>query len=703
MIRAEIEGGQVLEFPDGTPPEVIQRTVQQTLGIGARAPQTGAPAYTDEAGAGIGTALGSSFISDPQSRMRYFAQRRGIPVERYRMEGGRVAYRGDDGQWHFELPTDTLPGSITEFGRGLASGVGPAVPAVTGGVAGVLSAPMIAAGPAGLAGSMAIAGAGQAAGQAAREGVANYLVGQEPSPRRIGMAGAEGALGQGIGAGLTALTNRHLATDFQRTLDPARAAENARVNDIARQYNVDLTPAERLNLSSLRAQQRYLNNAAPSQDIMNDFYQRRTQQVQAANDTFLDRLSLLGREEAGDMAQRGGQAAMDRVAAERAARASPLYQRAFQENPSVNMQETASWLDEQIGRARGPIRQALTQARSYLYTDGPAAEGGRAAQVLDDSLGGLHQAKLAIDALIQGRDPQGRSIDTVSRGLLQQLQRRVLGAMDEASPTYQQARAIFAADTPGVVQVREGLSGALAGLDQQQLFTAAQRVFQGGPREIARAREQFTALNPSRDGVDGEAAWNGIIRGFLEDVFDRSSRQSVAQYGNATNVAGREAATLSDPRTAERLRAAMTPQQFSAFQDLMTLMQRAGSVRPIGSDTEFNRLITETERSAARPLLGQIARNLNPAQALRTFDDWLTNRAMGQNAAAVAEIITSPDAMRQLRAIRALPPGSVAMRVGLGHLLTTAGFAGGRALMPAPDQPGVGQPSAAPAATERPQ
>lgn len=638
--------------------------------------------YSDATGAGAGTIAAGSLISDPAARVRYFAQQRGIAPERYRLANGIPVYQDDQGNWHREIPRDMIPGSFTEAGRSAASALGPLIPQITGGVTGVVTSPMLMAGPAGMAGSMALTGAAQAGGQALREGLAGVIAGQEFSPSRVAVAGAEGALGQGIGAGLAAWGNRALVNDLARAQDPVRAAENIRAQAAAQRAGISLTPAETLGLSSLRAQQKYLNNTAASQDIMEDFYRRRTQQVADATESFLGGLSTLGREEAGQMGAQAGAAAMDRVAAERAARASPIYRQAFESGDTVQIGPVVRWLDDQISRARGPIRQSLEQARSYLQADGIQV-GETRLNVIDDTLPGLHQAKLAIDALIQGRDPGRGSVDNVSRGLLTQLQQRLLGAMDgagEGGRLYGQARGIFADAVPGVQVVREGVAGQLADLGQREYFAAAQNVFRNGPREISRVREQLTALTPERDGVDGTAAWNGIMRGYLEDVFDQSSREFASQYGRPGNVAGRIGATFSDPRTLDKLRAAMDPQQFRAFDDLMLAMRRAGSVQPVGSDTEFNRLITEAERNASRTFIGRVARNVNPAEALRNFDNWLTDRNMSNRAATIAQIITSPDAMRQLRTINALPPGSVQSRVLMGHLLSAGGFGAARDL-----------------------
>jgi hypothetical protein len=218
--------------------------------------------------ASIGTSAVASLADDPKAQIRYYAKQRGIPEDRYQVINGQVAFRGDDGGWYAEIPKNW---GATDIVRRVAAGTGPAIPVVAGAVAGIASSPMLLAGPAGLAGSMAITGGAGAAGQAGREYLANQIMGQDVNPWRIATEGGTAALSQGIGGGMTAWANRNAAEDIKQ-LDKATMSS---LRAKAQQQGISLTPAEESGLASLKAQQKYAGNAPRSQNIMQDFYQNR--------------------------------------------------------------------------------------------------------------------------------------------------------------------------------------------------------------------------------------------------------------------------------------------------------------------------------------------------------------------------------------------------------------------------------------------
>lgn len=635
-------------------------------------PEPGAIYHPDRA-ASMGHVAIASLAEDPLVRARYYAKARGMDPAKYQIVNGSPAYPGDDGKMYFEEPSGHyFPRSLTEAGGMVADKVGPAIPFVAGGATGLLTAPLMLTGPGGVAASVGATGGAAATAEAARQTFAKLLLGQDYHPGSIVTEGLTAGVGQGVGAGLTKLAQRHVAQDIGRL----SAQDTTKLRDLAAREGIDLTPAELTNLASLRAQQKYLGNATRSQDTMQDFYEQRAGQVDTAINRFLERVSPVDSGEvAGEMARGAANRAVDTATANRAAQASPIYQRAFAANPTVEVQPIIDAIDKQItDGARGPIKSALEKARGLLFREVPDEAGTGTMSVPDWELKGLHQAKIALDDLIEGTGE-----NAVGRGAKAQLvgvKNQLLKAMDQASPDYQSARAIYGDLSPGIERIKEGVTGRLADMGETQLGKAAQMLFgaNSGPRAIAEAKAQLEAASPE--------AWQALKRTWIQDVFERSAQEYASNYGNVPNVAGKFTAALrGNPQTMARLKAALSPEEFAAMSDLTDVLKAASRVKPIGSDTEFNRLITEAERAKARPFMAKVVGNLNPAQAMRSFDDWLTNRAMGNNAEKLAQIITQPGAAETLKSLRIMSPKSAAYRVAVGRLLTSGVETGAEAVV----------------------
>ena len=627
--------------------------------------------------AGAGTIAGASLAEKPQAQIRWYAKARGIPEDRYKVVEGRIAYQGDDGNFYPEVPGGWSPSQLLKRG---AQGIGPSIPAVPAAAVGLLTAPAMLAGPPGLALSVGATGLTAAAGQSVREQLADMMMDQPKSGMRVFREGATAGLGQGLGAGLNAWSQRYQTADIGKyTAEQARDATDTVAK--ARGMGIELTPAEATNLASLKAQQKYLGNAPASQNTMEEFYARRGEQVSQAVQRFLDRVSPVDSAEvAGRMGQGAAQGAIDQGvdAAQRQAR--PWYRAAMtQQGMEVNPAAVVSYIDDRLATAKGEVANVLQQARGYLT--GPARsvqvpidEAGSTVRNLDTRIAGLHDAKLAIDALIDARGE--KAISATAKHELEQVKKLLVGALSDASPEYGNAMRIFGRGMKPVEQLKEGVVGTLAETDPARFGTMARSLFgaNSGPRAIGEARDALSKANPE--------AWQALKRSWLQDVFEKSSTEYASNYGGTVNVAGKfAAATRGNLQTWARIQAALDPAEATAFRELTDVLQRAGRVKPIGSDTEFNRLITEAMQDQARGPLTKIIRNANPAALLRNFDTWITGRNLAASAEDLANIITKPDALQTLRQIKLMSPGSAKFRVAVGHLLSQATEAGAASVL----------------------
>jgi hypothetical protein len=636
--------------PSKPPPETARDYASELFG-GVSAPVGAVSPIAPEADfgrdAGIGTQAVASIAQDPQARLRYYAQQRGIPEDRYRVVDGRVAYQGDDKKFYWEEP----PGEFLNprsWPGALARGVGPSISTVPAAAAGIATAPMAATGV-GLAGTVGAAAAGGAVGQMAREAIARDLMGQETSGYRVAENAAIEGLAQGVGIGAGALMQRGQARDIARLNRPAANALQTQ----ARAHGIELTPAELTNLPSLKAQQKVVGNLPASADTMAQFYENRAaNQIAPAVERQLAAISPQDSAElAGRSIRTAAQQAMDQVAADRAAQASPIYQRAFQAAPAVDVSPVISAIDNRLPFLKGPIRQNVERARALLFNG----------QTPDGRLQALHNAKLAIDEMIAGQGEN--SVGNVSRRELTQIQQGLLRQMDAASPDYGSARQIFANLSPGVNEVREGVVGILADLPDTQTQKAAAKLFAPdvGVQSATEARRLLNQADP--------AAWQAIKRSYLEDTWLKSQKETLAGGPSVNAGAKWRQSLMGVPKQRAVLQATLDPHEFAALDDLSQVLEAAGRVKPIGSDTAYNQeIIKDLKDNALGPL--RLLRLASPGDFGNQLADALVSWRTNGQTERLAQIITSPDGMRRLRELRQLSPNQWRAAAAAGHVAT---------------------------------
>lgn len=621
----------------------------------ASAPEQPAITAINDSGraASVGDIATASLANDPQARIRYFARQRGIPEERYRIVDGEIVYQADDGQWYREVPDASLsqPMSILQ---NVVEEAGSLLPIGAGAIAGIASAPMLLTGPAGMAGSMAITGGAAAAGQGAREYLAEQFVGQEPDLGRMASEGAQAALGQGVGAGLTAWAQRGAARDIGRLNRPQMEALQQR----GQQQGIPLTPAETSNLTSLKAQQKSLGNLPQSSDIMDDFYRTRADRIGQRVGQVLDDISPVDSAEvAGRQARGAAEGAISSARAARSAAARPLYERVV--NPANQVADDAFQPIADDEFLKGVIRR--------VKGDKLAADelGG----LPDNAMPVLDAAKKRIDDMVETARRSGqRNRVRLLQGKLEKL----LGVTDDAFPEYPVARAAFAGKSPEVDALEEGVVGIIRSLPDTRLQGAAAKLFDpslSGPKAVAQARVALKQANPD--------AWQAIKRSWLQQQWEKAGREFVSTGSQVVNQGPKfRALILGDANKRRMLRAALDPQEWKAVNDLAEVLEAAGRVKPIASDTAWNQEMMRVARQEATPLWAKTARAVRFWDWPKLIEDWATERGMAKNAESLARTITSPGAIDRLRELKQLPPASARFRVGLGHLLAQGGFSG---------------------------
>lgn len=596
-----------------------------------------------DAGASLSTAAVASFADDPKVQIGYYASKRfpDLPpeeaIKRYQVVDGTIAYQGDDGRYYAETP-----GVM----RSIAGGASKAIPIAAGGATAVATAPMWLT-PGGAALSTELTALASGAGESVRQGIGSELLGDPASMAEVGKEMAFSVGGDVAGGLITKGLARGAARDITR-IDPA---DVQLLQNLSRKYGIDLTPAELTNLPSLKAQQTNLGNRTVSADTMGDFYVRRAGQVDEAVSKELSNISQVdSAEQAGLMGRSAAESSIKGARKARSEAARPLYEFVNDPNTVVPDQIFASIKGDTF----------LAKEIQRVKKDDLAGMGGYA----DNSLPVLDQVKKNLDDDIAEFIKSGK---TNRVRLLETKRRKLLEATDNAFPDYPLARAAFAGDSPAVDELEKGVVGVISKLKDTRAKDAAQALFnptRSGPKQAAIAKEAIKKTDPE--------AWQALKRAYLEDIWQKSSKESVSTQGLNRGAKFR-AVLFGDKKQETMLKIMLEPDEYKSLSDLSRVLEASGRVKPVGSDTAYKLEMDAIEKDASRPLLAKIARKLKFTSFPSMVDEWATGKAVQESRAQLAHIITSPDGISTLKELRRLPPSSARAAVLSAYLLGIGG------------------------------
>ncbi len=619
---------------------------------------------TAEMGATPSAAFTAGMQTDKKAAIKEFAKARGIPESKYRIVGNDIVYEAEDGKFYAEVP-----GILKAPKTSIAYNAPDVLEAIPGITAGIATAPMMLGGPVGAAGSVAITGGTSALANVARQKAAGLLAGED-RPLDIPQVATSGLLDaatQLIPGGKIVAANARTAADIAR-LDPNASAELLRM---AQARGIQLTPAEATNLPSLKSQQKVLGNIPESSDILGRFYEKRYQeQVQPAVDEFLGSISRVSDPmTAGFRGQTALKDQLDALKKQRETLVEPYYKAAFDVAQPVDVKPIVSRIDSMLEIAKGEEKRELQRIRDLMYREVTVkdAEGKEVTQkILDDRLPALQRVKFAIDSSLES--DAVKSMDKVIQGELTGIKNELVTTMGANNPKYLEANDAFATFSEPInrfMEKRPGLS--LTNMSPDNLAQFASRVFDGSsPQTVRYVKQQIEANNP--------AAWQDVTRAFLQQKWEKASgvtpgSREIPVDAGATwrNI------LLGNEKDKRVLQAALSKEQYSALTDLTTVLEAAGRVKKIGSDTAFNQKVLKDMGNQAGGLLqtlGKAAGSLRLDAPLKFVADFASERQFGKNAESIANIITNPDSMSKLRQLRKLSPTSVQFWSGLSQLTT---------------------------------
>jgi hypothetical protein len=616
-----------------------------------------------EMGATPSAAFRAGAQTDRKAAIKEFAKARGIPESRYRIVGSDIVYQADDGKFYAEVP-GILKAPTTSLAY-VAPDIAEAIPSIG---TGIISAPLMLTGLPGAAASVAMTGGTAAAANVARQKIAGLISGED-RPLDVGQAATSGLLDaatQLIPGGRAAVFNRRTASDIGQ-LDSAASANLQRM---AQERGIQLTPAELTNLPSLKSQQKVLGNIPESSDVLGRFYEKRLQeQVQPAVDEFLGSISRVSDPmTAGFRGQTALKDQLEALKKQRKDLVDPYYDAAFDVAKPVDVKPIVSRIDSMLEIAKGEEKKELQRIKELMFREVTVkdAEGKEVTKkVLDDRLRALQRAKFAIDATLES--DAVKTMDKVIQGEIGAIKNDLVTAMGVNNPKYLEANEAFATFSYPIerfLSKRPGLS--LTNVSPDNLNQFASRVFEGAsPQTVRYVRQQVEATNP--------AAWQDVTRSWLQQKWEKASGVTPGARDLPLDAGATWRNILfGNEKDRKVLQAALTKDQYTALTDLTTVLEAAGRVKKIGSDTAFNQKVLKDMGDQAGGFfqtVGKLAGGINLVAPLQFVSDWASKQQFGKNAESIAGIITSPDGMSRLRELRKLSPTSVKFWSGLSQLV----------------------------------
>jgi hypothetical protein len=616
--------------------------------------------------AGFGASVLGGIPTDKQAAIRIFAQQRGIPASRYQVVDGDIVYQADDGNFYKEVV-----GPVSSAGY-YAPDVAEMVPDTAAAIA---SAPLTLLGPLGVATAAGITGSVAAGSNYLRQKLAGLLGGQELNPTEVALSGILGGVAETVPAIRKGIVERRTARDISQMNVPLVDSLRAK----AGRLDIPLTPAELSSLGTLSSQQKMLTNIPDSQVKMQKFYRERERKVQSAVDDYLGTISKVQESsEAGLIGSEALQARKRQLEAEREAATEPLYKSAFAASVPVDTAPVIGKIDNLLKTYSPNSKPAayLKRIKSLFEREVPALdEAGNeiTKKGIENRLPVLQNNKFELDSMF--KEETFTSMDGKIQRDLTGIKNTLLEQMGKDNPDYLAANAEFERLSGSLNELNKRITGSsLLQIPRDNLKNFSRRIFENpSPETVRYVKEQIIAGG-------GEDAWNAVTRSYLEDAWQTAKKPAKSQQGDKFDTGNTwQNILLGDEKSKAAIRVALGKTEYQALRDLAQVLQAAGSVRKLGSDTAFNQLVTEeliknppmtSFTTAAARVVGGIKLD----QPAKVVSDWAIRRDAAANAEQIANIITSPDGIQRLKELRQMSKTSAKYWAGLSQLLADYGM-----------------------------
>jgi hypothetical protein len=537
----------------------------------------------------FGTIIKAGFVDDPQAKIRIFAKDRfpNLPEEeaisRFTTSPSGEILFTEDGQTFFPeietgTPADRLKALAGAEVARLPTDVGGTVGAVTAGAPG--------------------AAAGAGTGELIRKLTGSFFFGEDFDPGETAKDVVIESLVAGTGEKLlggsvvSALERRSAKKGGKVALAAGR--DRARINlqqvdaaeKLGKRFGIDLFTPQTTESTVLLNKFNLLGDLPQTADIITFKKAVQQEQTQEAVERFISDLGPGFNDfRVGAELQGLSQQAIRSLDKKRKELASPLFNEAFKSasdaGVKVDIKPVLTFLQKTKDAKKGTKMRASIQRmidvlkkpdaskKAGLIADKsgkPFISGGKA---FDGTLEGLHASQIELRDFADFASAQTATERTIA-GTAAKAHDLLIKQMNQASSKYASAREIFKLASPSVSAAKEGLTGQISKLKGDKVANAAGMLMRraNSPAAVAQARQTIRPGNPD--------VWDNALQVYFNEVFD-SVKDSAS--GKSGNIAGNFfKKTFGDKKQRKILKAAMSPEQFSTFEDFTELLRRVSRV-----------------------------------------------------------------------------------------------------------------------------
>ena len=615
----------------------------------------------------VATMVEANFVDNPKAQMAIYAADR-FPnepleqsVKRYKIVDDKVAFTtGEklaDGQfkYYFEKPSG-LKGMAEKFIAAIPSH-GPEVVLSTAlGVGGATVGGTVGNLPGAMGGASLGAGLGAAGGEGYRKTIGNLFFDEpqsvEGNVKDMTKAYLGGAASEFVGVPAGRAFGKLLTRKTVQDIAELDKTQTQSLIDLAKSKGIDLTPAESSGLQSLISRQELLRDLPSSADVIQNFLKLRSSQVQKSVLEMLEELAP--RVKSPERGYRGGiegaTAKLEQLELKRGRKSSPIYKKAYTEQKEpVDIDPVIAVLDDwkNIG-AKDDLVGGATKEQTDLIDDlmnelrqNPVQDGVQLPPVSKTSLEALHQVKLKIDKKLLALEESPSAKEKFDKAILLDVKEELLNQMKKVSPTYDKARAMHAKHSKPIDEFMKTFASDIGKLDQKKARRVGSILFgsTSSPLEIKAARSMINSIDPK--------AWNGVVRSYLEEVFNKGMKDSA--IGATGNIGGAyRKAVFGSKDARRRLRAALTPSQYAGVKDLMTVLEATGRAFKQQSNTMPRQVAKEAMEAEAEGIVRMADVAATPTKVTGKMLETLRTLSLADYARKQAKLLTDPESMHDL-------------------------------------------------------
>lgn len=638
--------------------------------------------------------LKAGYVDDPIAKINIYAKSRGIPVDRYKVIDGEIVYKDDKGDWQREVSDAGYDKLRKEAIQGATN------PGAILGTAGAV----LGGSPGAVAGAMA--------GEGVRKVIGRKMLGDQPKSTfndlvDVGVQGLVALGGEAFGKLFSGVTNKFLArktsslrfagSEVKRmALTPEEHVKAAFIKDLAEQHGITLAPHQLYDKEGMTNVWKYLRKHPLTSDSIREFDDALSKSTNEAMDTFVRDIG--GYEETpfttGTRLQDASSGYIKHAEDARSTAVKPMYEMGFDEADNVEgirVGDVTNKIDELVKEwDEGPEKKTLMNIKKRLLgsegADGavanetpksptnaltpkqnPATEASGGTDVdlsstkspdvsTKTDLRKIQKTLFHINDLIEGSTYESAKISPSNQKFLKNnlldIKKGLLSQIENDAPSFIAANAEYERLSSPIANLKKSVLGELAGLKKDKTISkATEKLFSVGNMPDSVLLQRAGVAIRSED----PEAWKRAIGGYIRDTYQRLR---VTEDGNVANVAGKLHKQLfGNIKQRQIMKVSLSPDQFKAFSNLMTVFKSAA----IGQGKES---MTQPFAMIEKDLSGELGSKTysllkEPKNSLIEWSIGKWNDALLRgNQTKLFDALVSKDSLKRLSELRQLKPGT---------------------------------------------